>query len=91
MSGFNISIVAGKDSSSSSVMVQGSVQHVITDEERSSFGLSDSQLKGAVDKYFGKQPNDAYLHSPTPWDDLYKRYMAGSKPRPCCPLQVQRS
>src|SRR5690606_17389442 len=28
----------------------------------------------AVKAYFGKSPNDAYLHSPTPWDDLYKRY-----------------
>ncbi|MBC7556561.1 MAG: follicular epithelium yolk protein subunit, partial [Chryseobacterium sp.] len=25
-------------------------------------------------KYFGKAPNDAYLHSDTPWDDLYKSY-----------------
>lgn len=41
----------------------------------SQFGIgSDYALKRAVQKYFGKRPNDAFLHSPTPWDDLYKRY-----------------
>ena len=24
--------------------------------------------------YFGKKPADAYLHSPTPWGDLYETY-----------------
>ena len=74
MAGFNISIVAGKDKGSSSVQVTGQVQHVITDEERNTFHLNDDQLKKAVEKYFGKRPNDAYLHSPTPWNDLYKTY-----------------
>jgi hypothetical protein len=72
--GINISIVAGQDESSSTVNATGSVEHVITDEERSTFKLSDKQLKDAVNKYFGKSPNDAYLHSPTPWGDLYKTY-----------------
>ena len=71
---FDISIVAGKDKQTSHVEVTGSVQHVITDEERTTFKLDDYHLKQAVDKYFGKAPNDAYLHSPTPWGDLYKRY-----------------
>ena len=74
MSGFNVSIVAGKDKNSSSANVEGSVQHIITDAERNTFGLNDSQLKDAVEKSFGKRPNDAYLHSPTPWGDLYRRY-----------------
>ena len=74
MSGFTVSIVAGNDKASSDVHVTGSVQHVITDEERTTFQLSDKQLKEDVDKYFGKKPNDAYLHSPTPWGDLYKTY-----------------
>ena len=74
MSGFNVSIVAGEDEASSVVHVTGSVQHVITDEERTTFQLGDHQLKEDVGKYFGKEPNDAYLHSQTPWGDLYKRY-----------------
>ena len=74
MSGFNISIVAGKDKDSSSVKVEGRMQHIITNAERKTFRLKDSQLKGAVHKAFGKRPNDAYLHSPTPWHDLYRRY-----------------
>ncbi len=72
--GISISITAGKDQSASAVNASGSIQHVVTDEERTTFKLDDEQLKNAVNAYFGKRPNDAYLHSPTPWDDLYKRY-----------------
>ncbi len=72
--GIEISIKAGADASTSSVSASGSVQHIITDKERKTFGIQDSGLKSAVEKYFGKKPNDAYLHSPTPWDDLYKTY-----------------
>ncbi|HYV45984.1 MAG TPA: hypothetical protein VFA20_14040 [Myxococcaceae bacterium] len=56
------------------VTAGGSVQHVITDQERVCFGLDDASLKGAVGKHFGKEPNHAYLKSPTPWNDLYQRY-----------------
>ncbi|MCO6441629.1 MAG: follicular epithelium yolk protein subunit [Nitrococcus mobilis] len=72
--GISISIVAGQDKSASSVNASGTVQHVITDEEQTTFRLGDKQLKDAVKAYFGKSPNDAYLHSPTPWGDLYKKY-----------------
>ena len=72
--GISISIVAGQDETASSVNATGTVQHVITDQERTTFGLGDKQLKDAVKAYFGKSPNDAYLHSPTPWGDLYKKY-----------------
>lgn len=73
MSGFFISIRAGKDQQSSSVHVTGKVQHIITDTERATFQLNDSQLKETVKNYFGKKPNDAYLHSPTK-HDLYTTY-----------------
>ncbi len=72
--GIQVNITAGKDEKSSSVSATGSVQHIITDDERTTFKLNDSQLKSAINKYFGKAPNDAYLHSPTPWNDLYKTY-----------------
>ena len=73
MSGFFIEIRAGKDQQSSSVNVTGNVQHIITDTERATFQLKDSQLKEAVKTYFGKKPDDAYLHSPTK-HDLYNTY-----------------
>ena len=72
--GINISIVAGQDKSASSINATGTVEYVITDKDRRAFGLRDKQLKDAVKAYFGKSPNDAYLKSPTPWGDLYKRY-----------------
>ena len=62
--GFAISIVAGPDVHSSSVSVHGRVQHVISDDERKTFGLKGDDLDKAVDKYFGKKPNDAFLHGP---------------------------
>ncbi|MHB8266477.1 MAG: hypothetical protein ACYDC7_11240 [Acidithiobacillus ferrivorans] len=71
--GINVSLIAGSDESQSSVEISGSMQHVITDEEVETFHLNDEQLKQAVAAYFSKRPNDAYLHSPTPWD-LYKTY-----------------
>jgi hypothetical protein len=74
MAGLTVSIVAGLTKDTSSVSVTGSTSHIITDNERNSFKLNDQQLKDAVGKYFGKNPNDAYLHSPTPWNDLYKTY-----------------
>jgi hypothetical protein len=72
--GIEVSIKAGLTADTSSVSASGSVQHVITDTEVKSFGIQDGQLKNAIGKYFGKNPNDAYLHSDTPWGDLYKTY-----------------
>lgn len=72
--GIDVSVTAGPDGKSSSATVSGSIQHIITDQERNTFKLNDAQLKAAVNAYFGKAPNDAYLHSPTPWNDLYETY-----------------
>lgn len=72
--GFVITIVAGSDKNSSSVKATGRVQEVITDADRKAFNIEDSSLKNAVDKYFGKKPNDAYVKSKTPWGDLYTKY-----------------
>lgn len=71
--GIDVSITAG-DKEESRATASGSEQHVITDDERTTFRIGDKQLKDAVAAYFGKSPNDAYLHSPTPWGDLYKTY-----------------
>jgi len=72
--GININIVAGHNKAASSVHATGSVRHVITAKERTTFRLGDKQLKDYVKAFFGKSPTDAYLHSPTKWHDLYERY-----------------
>ncbi|WDV46640.1 hypothetical protein PV797_02835 [Clostridiaceae bacterium M8S5] len=72
--GIDVLITAGEDAASSKVSASGSVQHVITDDERASFLIGDKQLKDAVGAYFGRSPDDAYVKSPTPWGDLYKTY-----------------
>lgn len=61
--GITISIKAGADAGTSIVSASGSVQHIITDKERKTFGIEDAALKDAVGMYFGKNPNDAYLQS----------------------------
>jgi len=71
---FIIEIGVGRDRDSSSVRITGEEWHVINDNEANIFNITDKPLKEAVEKYFGKKPNDAYLHSPTPWNDLYKTY-----------------
>lgn len=71
---FNVQINPGEDQASSTVTVTGSVTHVITDNEVNSFGITDGPLKNAVNTNFGRSPNDAYLHSPTPWNDLYNSF-----------------
>lgn len=72
--GMEINIKAGSTKELSSAVASGEERHIITDHERSTYNIEDGSLKDAVDKYFGKRPNDAYLHSETPWGDLYKTY-----------------
>ncbi len=72
--GLKINTVVREEKESSTVHASGDVQHVITDTERGTFDIEDDDLKDAVETYFGHRPNDAYLHSPTPWHDLYKQY-----------------
>lgn len=74
MAGISVSVVAGLTADTSSVSVTGSVQHIITDTEVASFGIKDAQLKSAIATYFGQAPDDAFLHSVTPWNDLYSTY-----------------
>ncbi|WP_400193681.1 follicular epithelium yolk protein subunit [Hymenobacter sp. B81] len=74
MAGISVIVTAGKDKESSKVSASGYVQHIITDEERNVFKLQDGDLKSAVEAYFGKRPNDAFLHDPTPWNNLYSTY-----------------
>lgn len=72
--GVTIQVRTGLDAQSSSVTASGSVQHIITDAERTTFGINDGDLKNAVGRYFGQNPDDAFLHSDTPWGDLYRTY-----------------
>lgn len=62
------------DKSSMKVYYSGSQADVISNEERKTFNLDDAKLKEAVRAYFGKKPDGAYLHSPTPFGDLYSTY-----------------
>lgn len=62
------------DLDSKTVTASGADVHVISDSEKEAFDITEGPLKDAVKAHFGKRPNDAYLHSSTPWGDLYKSY-----------------
>lgn len=72
--GIEVTIMAGSDVPTSSASSIGSEKHIITDQEREAFGIKRSPLKDAVKAYYGKRPDDVYVRSPTPWNDLYKKY-----------------
>ena len=66
-----VNIIAG---STGSATAYGSEVHIISDTELGTFGLAGDDLKAAVGAYAGREPNDAFVRSPTPWDDLYTKY-----------------
>ncbi|XP_028165591.1 spherulin-2A-like [Ostrinia furnacalis] len=70
----NVDVVATSDSATSKVEYFGSSIELITDEDIRTFGLTDSKLKDAAQKFSGGRPGDVYLKSPTPWNDLYKSF-----------------
>jgi hypothetical protein len=73
LKGINICIKAGATKADSSIEVSGSSRHVITvDEQHQAFKIGDAELKRAAKKYFGKKPDDVFVHGPTPWNDLFK-------------------
>lgn len=74
MAGISISIKAGATAGTSAVQASGSVIHVITPTERTTFGIQDAALKTAIGAYFGQNPDDAYVCEPTPWGGLYNTY-----------------
>lgn len=82
----SVAINGGGTRETSTVNVNVNESHVITDAEVAAWGLGDDALKNAVKASFGQRPDDAYLHSPTPWNDLYKTY---SWPQVTTTLTVQ--
>ncbi|CAH0718616.1 unnamed protein product, partial [Brenthis ino] len=67
----NIDVIAAGENKRD-VKVLGSIVNVISKTEQNTFGLTDEKLKQSVSKYFGLVPDNVYVHSPTPWGDLYK-------------------
>jgi hypothetical protein len=45
-----------------------------TDADRKLFGMTDSSVKAAIGKFFGKTPDDVFYNDPTKWGNLYEQY-----------------
>lgn len=50
----------------------GTDKAIVTETERISFKISDGKIKDCVKTLLGGRPDDAFMHGPTPWGDLYK-------------------
>lgn len=70
----SLDIQAGADGRDGAIAAGGQDEHVITDAEQRSLGLGEAVLKSAIEEHLGRRPNDVFLHSPTPWGDLYQTY-----------------
>ncbi|XP_059055353.1 spherulin-2A-like [Achroia grisella] len=62
------------DASQMKVYTSGRDIEIISDMERKTFDIEDNNLKNCVNTFFGARPNDAFVRSPTPWNDLYQTY-----------------
>lgn len=87
----SINVIASEDESERQIHVSGSDIAVISDDEINTFKLSDEKLKSAVASYNGKRPDDVYLKSPTPWNDLYKTYQWMQVNRVLKPIRAKMS
>ncbi|XP_050673240.1 spherulin-2A-like [Leptidea sinapis] len=67
----NIDIITDK-TSEVTAQFSGYDISVISDSDINLFNLNRKQLKVAVKKHFKATPQNVYLKSPTPWNDLYK-------------------
>lgn len=70
----NIDININRNKCDSVVKARGRLCNTITDDERNTFGLGDDQIKSAMEALHGRRPNDVFVRSPTPWNDLYSTY-----------------
>lgn len=69
-----VNITSSTDAAQCSASAFGSNVALISDAERNTFGLNDSQLKRAVERDFGRVPTNAFLRETTQWGGLYAPY-----------------
>jgi hypothetical protein len=55
-------------------VVGGAMIRLTTDADRKLFGMTDSSVKAAIGKFFGKTPDDVFYNDPTKWGNLYEQY-----------------
>ncbi|XP_048000055.1 spherulin-2A-like [Leguminivora glycinivorella] len=74
--GAKISININTDSGIHNVSItyDGSDSQVVNALDIDRFNLRSHIFKEAVKTHFGEKPSNIYFKSPTPWDDLYKKY-----------------
>lgn len=69
-----IEITASKNQQGQNVNFLGEQMDPISDIEIQTFNMGDYNLKNAVEAYYGKRPDGAFLKNPTIWDELYYNF-----------------
>ncbi|KAJ8706152.1 hypothetical protein PYW07_010929 [Mythimna separata] len=69
-----IKITTGETEADASVEYTGENVEIISDMERQTWRIGDEGLKKACEKFAGSRPGDVYVRSPTPWNDVYRRF-----------------
>ena len=78
--GISVKLQVHDDLDQSVVQAIGSSSHIITDQERKDFKLSSDEIKlmvlwrNMLNGGVPRSPNDVFVKSPTPWNDLYSTY-----------------
>lgn len=55
-------------------IVGGAMIRQTTDADRQLFGMTDNSVKDAINKFFGRRPNDVFYNDPTRWGNKYQEY-----------------
>ena len=55
-------------------IVGGAMIRQTTDADRRLFGMTDNSVKDAINKFFGRRPDDVFYNDPVPWGNLYQQY-----------------
>lgn len=74
VSAISINVECGINTRHVKVTYSGKEEKIVEDADRKLFELEYYQLRRYVAAYMGKEPNDVFLKSPTPWGDLYRVY-----------------
>ena len=74
MAGIEEKLHIGLTKESSSTKASETVTHLITDKRAISFGIHDQTLKSAIDIYYGKHPDHAYIRDHPDHTSLFERY-----------------
>jgi hypothetical protein len=75
MENMYVNLVANPDGSGNYTgAVGGAMIRLTTDADRKLFGMTDNSVKDAINRFFGRRPDDVFYNDPVTWGNLYEQY-----------------